>query len=148
MILAEKDFKYDYHPQYDTNKNKNKKNKSNNKLKNLVLLIFIGVLSFVLLFRYVLIYQHSLELNKLESNIKYTENLNQQIKIKIASISDPARIEEIAKQKLGMQEPLENQIVYINVGKSKLTANNTDSSKDKILHEDNFFMRILGVISR
>lgn len=153
MILAEKDFKYNYYPYYDDEKNKltSKRPKNKRKLKNLLMIIFVGSVSIMLLFRYSIIYQQSITLDKMEERVKYTENLNQQLKVKIASMSDPARIEKIAKDKLGMQEPANNQIVYINVRKNDATvksnkvAHDTD---DKNNNNMNIFMKILGIFNR
>lgn len=153
MILAEKDFKYNHYPYYDEEKNTGtgKRPKNKRKLKNLLMIIFIGSVSIMLLFRYSIIYQQSITLDKMEEKIKYTENLNQQLKIKIASMSDPVRIEKIAKEKLGMQEPADNQIVYINVGKNDTTvkrSNVAHATNDKNNQNISIFIKILGIFNR
>lgn len=150
MILEERDFKYGYYDNYEEEKKigyaKNPKNRR--KLKNLLMIIFIGSISIMLLFRYSAIYQQSIALDKMESKIKYTENLNQQLKVKIAAMSDPVRIEKIAKDKLGMQEPADNQVVYINVGKDYTPNKDSYVDNDKKNQNTNIFMKILGILNR
>ncbi|SNX52795.1 cell division protein FtsL [Thermoanaerobacterium sp. RBIITD] len=143
MVLENNNYGYDYKPYYE--EEKSKKPKRNKKLKNLMLIFFIGSLSITLLFRYALIYQKSVALSKMESKVSEIENQNQQLKVKIASLSDLQKIEDVAKNKLGMVEPEKGQIVYINVGKTNKTMVNktNDNGKNK-----NFFARILGLLVR
>lgn len=143
MVLENNNYGYDYKPYYE--EEKSKKPKRNKKLKNLMLIFFIGSLSITLLFRYALIYQKSVALSKMELKVSEIENQNQQLKVKIASLSDLQKIEDVAKNKLGMVEPEKGQIVYINVGKTNKTMVNktNDNGKNK-----NFFARILGLLVR
>ncbi|AIS52714.1 cell division protein FtsL [Thermoanaerobacter kivui] len=147
MIVAQRDYNYEYPPYTSEKTGQVKKSKKKKKLKNLALILFVGSLSVMILFRYAVIYQKSIALDKMEENIRYTENLNQQLKAKIAAMSDPVRIEKIAKDKLGMQQPDESQVVYVNVGKIDTVAKN-QKPEDKNVERSNFFMRILGVLNR
>lgn len=147
MIVAQREYNYDYPPYTSEKKEYAKKTKRNRKLKNLLLVVFVSSLSILILYRYTVIYQKSIALDKMERQIEYTESLNQQLKAQIASLSNPARIEEIAKEKLGMQLPEENQIVYINVGEKPIVVKE-EKSDGKSQNSSNFFMRILGVLNR
>ncbi|WHE08424.1 cell division protein FtsL [Thermoanaerobacterium thermosaccharolyticum] len=143
MVLEKRNYDYDLKPYYE--ENKSKKPKKNKKLKNLMLIVFIGFLSLTVLFRYALIYQKSVALSKMEAKVSEIENLNQQLEVKIASMKDLQRIENIAKNQLGMVEPEKGQIVYMSVGKTNEVAQKKtdDNNKNKT-----FFGRILGLLVR
>lgn len=143
MVLEKNNYDYDSRPYYE--ENKSKKPRKNKKLKNLILILFVGFLSFTVLFRYALIYQKSVALSNKEAKVSEIEKLNQQLKVKIASMTDLQRIEDIAKNKLGMVEPEKGQIVYMNIGKTNEVAQKKtdDNNKNKTL-----FGRILGLLVR
>ncbi|ADH61191.1 cell division protein FtsL [Thermoanaerobacter mathranii subsp. mathranii str. A3] len=149
MIVAQREYNYEYPPYTSEEKEQKqvRKTKKKRKLKNLLLVVFVSSLSVLILYRYTIIYQKSIALDKMEKQIQYTENLNQQLKAQIASLTNPARIEEIAKEKLGMQMPEENQIVYISVGEKPKVAEEK-KSEEKSQDKSNFFMRLLGVLNR
>jgi cell division protein FtsL len=147
LIVAQREYNYEYPPYTSEKKEQVRKTKKNKKLKNLLLVVFISFLSILILYRYTVIYQRSIALDKMEKRVQYAENLNQQLKAQIASLTNPARIEEIAKQKLGMQLPEENQIVYVNVGEKPKVAEEK-KSEEKSQEKSHFFMRILGVLNR
>ncbi|KHO62817.1 MULTISPECIES: cell division protein FtsL [Thermoanaerobacter] len=147
MIVAQREYNYEYPPYTSEKKEQIRKTKKNKKLKNLLLVVFISSLSILILYRYTVIYQRSIALDKMEKRVQYTENLNQQLKAQIASLTNPARIEEIAKEKLGMQLPEENQIVYVKVGEKPKVAEEK-KCEEKSQEKSNFFMRILGVLNR
>lgn len=143
MVLEKRNYDYDLKPYYE--ENKSKKPRKNKKLKNLMLIVFVGFLSFTVLFRYALIYQKSVALSKMEAKVSEIENLNQQLEVKIASMKDLQRIEDIAKNQLGMVVPEKGQIVYMSIGKTNEVAQKKtdDNNKNK-----NFFGRILGLLVR
>jgi cell division protein FtsL len=146
LIVAQKDYNYQYPPYTSYEKGPQRKAKKNAKLKNLILVAIMASLSLLVLYRYALIYEKSLAIDKLEKQIQYTENINQQLKAEIASLSNPARIEEIAKERLKMQVPEKDQIVYVKVESVSNTAKN-EASKT-VQKRDSFFMRLLGVFNR
>ncbi|WKV09385.1 cell division protein FtsL [Thermoanaerobacterium sp. CMT5567-10] len=143
MVLEKRNYDYDLKPYYE--ENKSKKPRKNKKLKNLMLIVFIGFLSLTVLFRYALIYQKSVALSKMEAKVSEIENLNQQLEVKIASMKDLQRIEDIAKNQLGMVVPEKGQIVYMSIGKTNEVAQKKtdDNNKNKT-----FFGRILGLLVR
>lgn len=143
MVLEKRNYDYDLKPYYE--ENKSKKPRKNKKLKNLMLIVFVGFLSFTVLFRYALIYQKSVALSKMEAKVSEIENLNQQLEVKIASMKDLQRIEDIAKNQLGMVVPEKGQIVYMSIGKTNEVAQKKtdDNNKNKT-----FFGRILGLLVR
>ncbi|WP_434630535.1 cell division protein FtsL [Thermoanaerobacterium thermosaccharolyticum] len=143
MVLEKRNYDYDLKPYYE--ENKSKKPRKNKKLKNLMLIVFVGFLSFTVLFRYALIYQKSVALSNMEAKVSEIEKLNQQLEVKIASMTDLQRIEDIAKNQLGMVEPENGQIVYMSIGKTNEVAQKKtdDNNKNKT-----FFGRILGLLVR
>ncbi|AGB19400.1 septum formation initiator family protein [Thermoanaerobacterium thermosaccharolyticum] len=143
MVLEKRNYDYDLKPYYE--ENKSKKPRKNKKLKNLMLIVFVGFLSFTVLFRYALIYQKSVALSNMEAKVSEIEKLNQQLEVKIASMTDLQRIENIAKNQLGMVEPENGQIVYMSIGKTNEVAQKKtdDNNKNKT-----FFGRILGLLVR
>ncbi|HHW57703.1 MAG TPA: cell division protein FtsL [Clostridia bacterium] len=147
MIVAQREYNYEYPPYTSERREPVKKAKKNTKLKNLILVVFISSLSILVVYRYAVIYQRSIALDKMERQIQYTDNLNQQLKAQIASLTNPARIEEIAKVKLGMQLAEKDQIVYINVGETHKIAEDK-KVEEKSQEKSNFFMRLLGVFNR
>lgn len=146
MIVAQKDYNYQYPPYTSYDKKPDKKAKPNAKLKNLILVVIVASLSILVLYRYALIYEKSLALDRLEKQIEYTESINQQLRAEIASLSNPARIEEIAKERLKMQLPEKDQIVYVKVGEVPKVAESDDPKEPH--KKDSFFMRLLGVFNR
>jgi len=143
LVLEKRNYDYDLKPYYE--ENKSKKPRKNKKLKNLMLIVFVGFLSFTVLFRYALIYQKSVALSNMEAKVSEIEKLNQQLEVKIASMTDLQRIENIAKNQLGMVEPENGQIVYMSIGKTNEVAQKKtdDNNKNKT-----FFGRILGLLVR
>lgn len=138
MILTDKEYNYDYRSYKEPSRVK----KPRNKLKNLFLIVFICSLSFVILLRYSIIYQKSVLLNKMETKLAYTENLNRQLEVEIATLSDMKKIESIAKDKFGMIEPERGQRVYLNVGSDKKNdVHMTNKNENKSI-----FSKILGLV--
>lgn len=143
MVLEENELKYDY-------KNFNedetsKKTKKNKKLRNLILIALTFTLSFTVLFRYAEIYQKSIALNKMEARVNEIINQNQQLKAQIASSTDLQKIEFEAKNKLGMVEPSNNQVVYIN---AKIDTHKTKNKINDNKENKNIFARFLGLLVR
>ncbi|AEF17090.1 MULTISPECIES: cell division protein FtsL [Thermoanaerobacterium] len=143
MVLEKHNYDYDLKPYYE--ENKGKKTKKNKKLKNLAVIVFVGFLSLTVLFRYALIYQKSVALSSVEAKASEIEKLNQQLEVQIASMSDLQRIEEIAKNQLGMVEPDKGQIVYMSVGKQNQVAEKKTDDENK---NKTFWGRILGLLVR
>ena len=95
---------------------KNKNNKQKNQSKNMqtvVLVVVLFALLFTTIYRKVVIYgQH----NELDSQKKALETLtmeNDQLEVSIDSMVDDSKVEEYAKEKLGLQKLETRQIIYL-----------------------------------
>jgi cell division protein FtsB len=78
----------------------------------------------------------------METKLAYTENLNRQLEVEIATLSDMKKIESIAKDKFGMIEPERGQRVYLNVGSDKKNdVHMTNKNENKSI-----FSKILGLV--
>ena len=77
-------------------------------------LIVIALLVFLPLYRFSVITESQYRLEKLKSEIKDIDMQNERLKVEIANLKSIARIEDIAKNKLNMKEPENQQIIYLN----------------------------------
>lgn len=87
---------------------------SNHKLRYILRLIAIALLFFLPLYRFSVISESQYRLEKLQSEIKDINMQNERLKVEIAKLKSIARIEDIAKNKLNMKEPENQQIIYLN----------------------------------
>jgi len=84
------------------------------KTRNLYKTVALG--SVVAAFCMMYVYQHfryidlGLQLEDLKSKTQQARVLNSQLKLNIASLRDPRRIDLIARDKLGLTQPTANQI--------------------------------------
>lgn len=95
------------------NKEQKLKVKSNNKLSLIVTALSVFAMLFVLSYRYNIISEKNLELQRL--NIKET-NINAgllETEVRVNQNIDMNYVESYAKQQLGMQKPEKSQMVYI-----------------------------------
>lgn len=77
-------------------------------------IICIIVIGFVILTRNVYIVEANYRLQALEKKLDFIKKENEKLKVKLAKLKSYDRIEYIAKTKLNMIEPSEDQIVIIN----------------------------------
>jgi len=77
-------------------------------------IIFIIVIGFVILTRNVYIVEANYRLQALEKKLDFIKKENEKLKVKLAKLKSYDRIEYIAKTKLNMIEPSEEQVVIIN----------------------------------
>jgi cell division protein FtsL len=82
----------------------------------LLLVLFISL--FFVVFRYVEINEANITLNTYKSEYNNLISENDQIQISIDRSIDLKHVEEIAKNKLGMQSPEKYQIIYVNINKN------------------------------
>ncbi len=91
------------------------KPRSNRKALCIVSLICIVILVFLPLYRFSIITESQYKIAGLQSKINDIESQNERLMVEIANLKSVARIEEIAKNKLNMDEPRIQQIIYLNV---------------------------------
>ncbi|MFA6308285.1 MAG: cell division protein FtsL [Clostridia bacterium] len=103
-----------------------KKHKSNNKIKSKMIFSFmiIFALGFVILGRYATLTQLNYNVSKYTNEYNEIQDKNVKLKVDIQSKTDLNKVRQIAEQKLGMQKPDKNQIVYVDVPKTDFTVVN------------------------
>lgn len=89
--------------------------KSNNLKKNLVIFLGLVNLSLVILtlYTYVTINSLNKEISKIQNDMLKLETIRDEYKIELSNSMSLEKVKEIAKYKLGMIYPDENQIYYI-----------------------------------
>ncbi len=121
MVVAERDlqrrnFYQNQHEVYRQNtRQQERKSSSNYKVKYIIRLLCVALLAFLPLYRFAVITESQYRIDKLQSEIKEMELQNEHLKVEIANLKSVARIEDIAKSKLNMKEPENQQIIYLNV---------------------------------
>ena len=119
------------------------KSKKNTLVVSMVLVVF--AMSMIITYRYSLISEKNLKVQKLKSSLASVEAklLNKQIEIE--QKTDLNKIEAYDKQQLGMQKPDQSQTVYIDTSKSIQMvekSNDTTSINSVIDTIKNFFSSI------
>ncbi|MGI6425473.1 MAG: cell division protein FtsL [Tepidanaerobacteraceae bacterium] len=122
VVVAEKDLQRQYYYReqqeiYRRSKTKQQtkpKQRSTYKIVNIVRLVIIALLAFLLLSRYAFLSESQYRLNNLQSEIQNIEFQNERLRVEIAKLKSVARIEDIAKNKLNMKEPGNQQIIFYN----------------------------------
>jgi len=91
--------------------------KQNNKplLRLCLVLAAVVFLSFTLVARQTQIVSANRNLTRLQDDIAALEAANAALQRDVASLSSSSRIEDIARTKLGMQRPTDNQIMKVGV---------------------------------
>ncbi|MDD4569027.1 MAG: cell division protein FtsL [Tepidanaerobacteraceae bacterium] len=120
MVVAERDLQRRnfYQEQHEINRRYRRKqqvkDRQNHKATYIVRLVVTALLAFLLLSRFAYITESQYRLHTLQSEINNIESQNERLRVEIASLKSVARIEEIAKNKLNMKEPRNDQIIYLN----------------------------------
>ncbi|MCG0274730.1 MAG: cell division protein FtsL [Thermosediminibacteraceae bacterium] len=86
---------------------------SREKARYIVGIIMVTLAFIVLLTRFAFIIESQYRLEKMRAEVMRIASENENLKVKIANLKSTERIETIAKTNLKMQEPGEDQIVYI-----------------------------------
>ena len=118
--------------------NKNKKSvnpKANIKYaKHVVTILFIFGMSMFLTYRYTLINEKNLDTQKLKKELAGVEASLLNAQIEVEQNTDLKKIEDYAKQKLGMQKPGKNQTIYVD---TSTEVTNTVESNESTTFIDN-----------
>lgn len=138
--------KYDYLNEIPKETKKEKKvNKAvvNEKmhLKTVLVISCLFVMFMIITFRYNTISSSNLELQNLKTDLSRTESNLAATTVEVEQSTNLFEIEAYAKQKLGMQKPDKNQIIYIDTSKDASVVKETG---DNFL--DGFFKSIMGYI--
>lgn len=113
-----KDFKVIKNPKVDRKQNTNNVNKlkprHKSKLSLILSVVSLFVMALVISYRYNLISEKNLELQRLKMKQVVANSELATTEIAVERIIDKNTVEAYAKQQLGMQKPEKSQIVYIN----------------------------------
>jgi len=99
------------------NKPKPKKN-FQFKVKFIVIALTVLAISLMLLVRYAQITKVRLELTAMNQNMAQLRDQKDDLLLQLEKIKDSGRIEQVAKERLGMTYPRDNQIVFVSVDES------------------------------
>ena len=95
-----------------------------------ILAIFVMML--VITIRYTIINEKNLQTISLKSDLEKVESNLFSSKIAVEQNTDLTKIEAYAKQKLGMQKPTKNQIIYVDTSENTSVV---EMAKDKSIFE-------------
>ena len=115
-VPSKKDFKIIKSPKIKTEVNTNvqKQLKSKSKLSLILSVVAIFTMLIIISYRYNVISEKNLELQRLKINKSSVESELATTAIATEKMIDKDMVESYAKQQLGMQKPEKSQIVYIN----------------------------------
>ena len=134
--LDKKDFKIIKSPKIKTEVNTNvqKQLKSKSKLSLILSVVAIFTMLIIISYRYNVISEKNLELQRLKINKSSVESELATTAIATEKMIDKDMVESYAKQQLGMQKPEKSQIVYIN---SKY------ETKEEEIENNNIFEKVV-----
>ena len=117
--------KYEYLDDYSKPKNKHikkvvKKTVVNEKVKvkTVLLISCLFVMLMIITYRFNIISENNLTLQNLKTDLERVQSNLASTEMGIEQSTDLTKIEAYAKQKLGMQKPDKNQVIYINTSKN------------------------------
>jgi cell division protein FtsL len=127
--------KYDYLDDYP----KVKKTKTRNtvqkavvddkvKIKTVLMISCLFAMLMVITFRFNLISENNLTLQNLKTQLERVQSNLAATEMGVEQSTDLTKIEAYAKQKLGMQKPDKNQVVYIDTAKDTSVVKDTNKS--------------------
>ena len=117
------------------------KRKQHIKITMLIVMIFAVLL--VISYRNSLINESFSEVQSLKKELSSVEKENEQLKVTIENSLNLNHIEQVAKEKLGMQKLSNKDTVYINVPKKDYTES---ASEKVVIKKENWFEKIINSI--
>lgn len=108
----------------------NKKALENKKSRATLILsvLFAFAMFMIISYRYNVISEKNLEVQKLENNLTQTKGVLASSEIKLDKAVDMTQVELYSKGQLGMQKPEKNQIVYVDIQNQSNTKTNESSN--------------------
>jgi len=133
--------KYEYLDDYSKPKSNNIKKLSKKpvindkvKVKTVFLISCLFVMLMIITYRFNIISESNLTLQNLKTDLERVQSNLASTEMGIEQSTDMSKIEAYAKQKLGMQKPDKNQVVYIDTSKDTNVIKDTNVSfVDKII---------------
>ena len=131
------------------NKNQNKKQnkqQGKQKVKTVVSIVFVFSILFAISYQNSLITESFNHKEDLKKNLSAIEKENEQLQVNIEKSLNLNKIEQSAKEKLGMQKLDNSQKVYINLPKQDYV----ESNKEQVLDQENesFWSKIIKSIRK
>lgn len=104
------------------------------KVKTVFLISCLFVMLMIITYRFNIISESNLTLQNLKTDLERVQSNLASTEMGIEQSTDLSKIEAYAKQKLGMQKPDKNQVVYIDTSKDTNVIKDTNVSfVDKII---------------
>lgn len=132
---------YEYHEVNKQNKKRTNVNKKNNISVKTKVSTVLGVLAFfslfmVIVYRYNVINEKNVKVQDLKDKLSSVQTIETSAQMAVEQSTDLNSIEAYAKQKLGMQKPGKNQVIYIDnsVSASVQSSSNT-TIIDKVVNK-------------
>ena len=133
--------KYEYLDDYSKPKSNNIKKvvkkpviNEKSKIKTVFLISCLFVMLMVITYRFNVISENNLALQNLKTDLDRVQSNLASTQMDIEQSTDLSKIEAYAKQKLGMQKPDKNQVIYIDTSKDTNVVKETNISfVDKII---------------
>lgn len=136
--------KYDFLNDYPANQNNNKKTKKKVvkkvkkkekvEIKTVLKILCLFVMLLVITYRFNIISESNLTLQKLKIKLDRVQSNLAATEMDIEQSTDLTKIEAYAKQKLGMQKPGKNQVIYIDTAKETNVIKDVKPSlSDKVI---------------
>ena len=123
----------------------NKKVLLKHKIKMFSAIAIFFIVMFGISYRYSFINQQYNQIRSLKKEYAALQTTNDQLAIGIQNGLDLTQIERYAKDKLGMQKPINSQIKYLNIAKEdKIELNNEEIAQEGIFQ--NFFGEVAKVL--
>ena len=121
----------------------NEQKKQQKKITLLIIMIFAILL--VISYRNSLINESFSEVQDLKKELSLVEKENEQLKVSIENSLNLSHIEQVAKEKLGMQKLSNKDTVYINLPKKDYT----ESASEKVIKkEEKWYEKIVKYIQK
>jgi len=129
MLAAQKRYNYEPVPEYQDYQRQDKKQKvvivrrtkAIIRFKAVLCILIFFALGIFILARYSMINQEKRNINKLKADLNEINQVNTQIQVELNRKVDLGEVEKEAIQKLGMQYPDKNQMIYVQIPKTDFT---------------------------
>lgn len=98
------------------------RNKNRQGRRKVMLLSALGVIAMtavLLVAHYAYIVQLNYHLDRSYRELQVLQEEQQHLKLEIASLSSPERLEHIATEEIGLQYPRDNQIIFLALGRAE-----------------------------
>ena len=114
--------------------------------KNVAFIVTIFLILLAISYRRTLINEKFSAIQKEKATLSSLQKTNDQLEVSIESSLNLKNVEEVAKEKLGMQKLENDQKVYVNLDKKDYVEPSTDEIEITATEEQNWFIKIINKI--